>query len=399
MTTLPQEPELHRLETQPPIARPTDLEPMNLDRAKPLGLVWIKCPWPTFSLGLEETLKAYAAHVHQGQKPPPTGDSASLVILFCSSAEDVASEVEHLRALAPTNAPSSVVVFGLSVDLQLARSALKAGACGFIHAQMPPEQIVRALLVASEGEVVLPRELLNQLVKEQSQAEHLSALTPRLLEILELVAEGESNAQIADRLSLSENTIKQHLRRTYKTLRVKNRTQAVRLFRQKQSRSATRRNMMQPQPTEAEFTSTERERKSKMNRVLLVEPHHVLRQALACSLDGEPDFEVSVQASSLTEMHTSTSLDEVDVAVAEILLPDREDGAELIREIGSHRIPVVVMTSSSSAAHVRAALEAGAEEVLGKDVSFEELVEAMRRAVVGNGRARLPFPERRSGAP
>ena len=376
---------------------PQNLEPMNLDQPKPLGLVWIKCPWPTFSLGLEETLKAYAAHVHQGHKPP-TGGPASLVILCCSSAEDVASEVEHLRALAPTSAPPGVVVFGLSVSLQLARSALKAGACGFIHAQMPPEQIVRALLVASEGEVVLPRELLEHLVNEQSQAD-LPALTPRQLEILELVAEGESNAQIADRLFLSENTIKQHLRRTYKTLRVKNRTQAVRLFRQKQPSSATRRrNMMQPQPTEAEFTSTERERRSKMNRVLLVEPHHVLRQALACSLDGEPDFEVSVQASSLAEMHTSTSLDEVDVAVAEILLPDG-NGTDLIREVESHRIPVVVMTSSSSAAHVRAALEAGAEEVLGKDVSFEELAEAMRRAATGNGRARLPFPERRSGAP
>ncbi len=393
MTMLPQKPKPTKLETKPSMARPTDREFTKPEQSQPLGLVWIKCALPTLSLGLEKILKAYAAHVHQGQKPPAS-DPASLIILFCSSAEDVASEVEHLRALAP-NAPR-VVVFGLSVDLQLARSALKAGASGFIHAGMSPQQIVRALSVASEGEAVLPRELLNQLVKEQSQAD-LSVLTPRQLEILELVAEGESNAQMAHRLFLSENTIKQHLSRAYKTLGVKNRIQAARLFQQKQPRSATRRNMMQPRLTEAEFTSTERERRSKMSYVLLVEPHHVLRQALACSLDGEPDFEVSVQASSLAEVRTSTSLEEIDVAVAEILLPDG-NGTDLIREIESHRIPVVVMTSSSSAAHVQAALEAGANEVLGKDASFEELVEAMRRGA-GNGRARLPSPERRSGAP
>src|SRR5918998_1245275 len=50
-------------------------------------------------------------------------------------------------------------------------------------------------------------------------------------EILTLVAEGLTNAQIADTLSLSEFTIKQHLRHTYKILGVSNRTQAANLFR------------------------------------------------------------------------------------------------------------------------------------------------------------------------
>ena len=210
--------------------QPTEPEFTNSEQSElPLGSIWIKCAWPTFSLGLEQVLKAHATHVHRGQKPP-VGDSASLVIFFCLSAkDDVASEVEHLRALAPNT--SSVVVCGLSADLQLARSALKAGARGFIHVGMQPEQIVRALLVATMGDVVLPRELLNHLLlKEQSQGDPL-ALTTRQREILELVAEGESNAQIASRLFLSESTIKQHLRSAYKILGVKNRTQAARLFR------------------------------------------------------------------------------------------------------------------------------------------------------------------------
>jgi DNA-binding NarL/FixJ family response regulator len=155
----------------------------------PLGLVWVKCASPILSLGLEEVLKAHAAHVHRGQKPP-AGDSASLAVLFCSRAEDVAWELKHLQALAP-NTPS--VLFSFSVDPQQARSALRAGARGFIDAQMTPEQIVRTLSVASEGDVVLPRELLNHFVKEQSQQQgDLPGLTSRQWEILKLVAEGES---------------------------------------------------------------------------------------------------------------------------------------------------------------------------------------------------------------
>lgn len=61
------------------------------------------------------------------------------------------------------------LVFGLRADLQLARSALKAGARGLLHAEMHPDQVVRALSLASEGEVMLPRELLKDLAKEEQE--------------------------------------------------------------------------------------------------------------------------------------------------------------------------------------------------------------------------------------
>jgi DNA-binding CsgD family transcriptional regulator len=89
-----------------------------------------------------------------------------------------------------------------------------------------------ALEVALDGKVVLPRELLKVLVEEErSTTENLSGLSPRKQEILALVAEGLSNAQIARRSFLSESTIKQHLRAAYKVLGVKNRTEAATVFR------------------------------------------------------------------------------------------------------------------------------------------------------------------------
>ncbi len=80
--------------------------------------------------------------------------------------------------------------------------------------------------------MALPRELLEagvDLLNEQQRAPDLSALSERRLEILELVAEGLSNAQIAKRLYLSESTVKQHLRGAYKVLGVKNRREASKI--------------------------------------------------------------------------------------------------------------------------------------------------------------------------
>jgi DNA-binding NarL/FixJ family response regulator len=206
--------------------RPTIPEPAKHNR-KLLGLVWVTCPCPVVAAGLEKTLEA-KAHIHRGQEPPV--NTPSLVVLCANGEEDVAPEVRYLQSLAPD---SPVLVLGPHAELPLARSALRAGARGFIHAQMPPEQVVRALEVSAKGEHVVPRELLKALMEEKrSSTEDLAELTPQKREILGLVAEGLSNAQIARRFFLSESTIKQHLRGVYKVLGVRNRYQAARLLRQ-----------------------------------------------------------------------------------------------------------------------------------------------------------------------
>jgi DNA-binding NarL/FixJ family response regulator len=196
-----------------------------------VGTIWIDCPYPLLSASLGRTLRGFATRLHQGPKPPAGGAAPSAVICHAESAQDATLKVSNaVRALAP-EAP--ILVLGLQAQLPLARAALQAGAKGFIHAQMPPQQIVRALEVALKSqEVVLPRELLKALVEEeQSSTQSWAMLSPRKQEILGMVAEGLSNAQIARRAFLSESTIKQHLRAVYKVLGVKNRTQAAAVFR------------------------------------------------------------------------------------------------------------------------------------------------------------------------
>src|SRR5919107_2250177 len=123
-----------------------------------------------------------------------------------------------------------LLVLGSQLDLGLAFAALKNGADGFVHAQMDPAQVLRAVEVVQKGELAAPRGLLRYLLHHNEKPE-IGELSARQREILELVVEGLSNAQIAGRLYLSESTIKQHLRAAYKVLGVHNRTEAAKTMR------------------------------------------------------------------------------------------------------------------------------------------------------------------------
>jgi DNA-binding NarL/FixJ family response regulator len=195
------------------------------DSPRPLGLVWVDCPRSVVSAGLVRALEKRAT-VHQGLKPPR--DVPSCIILCANSREGLSERVEFYQELNPDAPP--IVVFGPQLDLPLARDALKAGASGFVHAEMMPDQLVRALAVAARGELVAPRELLRYVLSKDHPAD-LIALSVRQREILGHVVEGLTNAEIAKRLYLSESTIKQHLRAAYKLLGVSNRTEAANLFR------------------------------------------------------------------------------------------------------------------------------------------------------------------------
>jgi DNA-binding NarL/FixJ family response regulator len=192
---------------------------------KPLGVVWVDCPRSVVRAGLVRVLEKRAT-VHQGPKPPE--DVPSCVILCANSHEGLSERLEFYREQSPDALP--VVVFSPQLDLPLARDALQAGASGFVHAEMMPDQLVRALAVAARGELVAPRELLRY-VLTRDQSGDLAALSARQREILGYVVEGLSNAEIGRRLYLSESTIKQHLRAAYKLLGVSNRTEAANLFR------------------------------------------------------------------------------------------------------------------------------------------------------------------------
>ena len=190
-----------------------------------LGLVWIDCSYPVVAAGLKEALEG-RARVHIGQTAPTDAEIPVCAVFDTSGTESISEGIERIRGVNPD---IPILVFSLHVDLPLARAALRHGARGFIHAGMELDQIARALEVAHRGEIVVPRKLLEYLLVNDDPAD-LDALTVRQQEILQLVAQGLSNAQIAKSLFLSESTVKQHLRATYKILGVSDRKEAARLI-------------------------------------------------------------------------------------------------------------------------------------------------------------------------
>jgi DNA-binding NarL/FixJ family response regulator len=215
-------------------AQETNVRTLRPDPETQLA-VWVQCPYPLVTLGLQQTLRAAGHDIRLGQKGPGTaehqeqGGTPPSCVVYCPKDEDdVAGRVEGLRHRFP-EAP--VLVLGSDAgDLPLARAALRGGARGFLHLGMQPSHIARAISLASEGEIVFPRELTAALINEEPQPPDLLALTPRQREILGLVARGLTNAEIGRELFLTEGTVKQHLRAAYKVLGVGSRVQAARLL-------------------------------------------------------------------------------------------------------------------------------------------------------------------------
>jgi RNA polymerase sigma factor (sigma-70 family) len=114
-------------------------------------------------------------------------------------------------------------------------AALSAGASGFLLKDVTPEHLVAAVRMVRSGDALLAPAITRRLVERfasrgaDTAAIHrdLSALTPRELEVLRLLAQGLSNAELAVRLHLSEATVKTHVARILAKLQLRDRVQAV----------------------------------------------------------------------------------------------------------------------------------------------------------------------------
>lgn len=113
--------------------------------------------------------------------------------------------------------------------------ALRAGCSGFLLKDAPAAELVRAIRVVAEGEALLAPSVTRRLVTEvlarrpapRAETEALRALTTREREVLEQVATGRSNAEIAEELVVSEETVRTHVARMLAKLGLRDRVQAV----------------------------------------------------------------------------------------------------------------------------------------------------------------------------
>jgi DNA-binding NarL/FixJ family response regulator len=135
-----------------------------------LDLVWVSCPHKeeeeevvVVAPIVKEAL-AEKSRVYIGKEPPPPQKEDPCCVLLCTSGEGIVSEMRRLQSQAPN---SPVVVFSQTKEPRLVAEALRAGASGFVHAGMRARTIALALALASEGEVLIPREVLGELLGQR----------------------------------------------------------------------------------------------------------------------------------------------------------------------------------------------------------------------------------------
>jgi DNA-binding NarL/FixJ family response regulator len=136
----------------------------------------------------------------------------------------------------PDNGPKIIVLTTFEMD-EYVFEALRAGASGFLLKRTRADDLISGIKVVAEGEALLSPSITGRLIREfvkrpsskmdGASAKRLDLLTERELEVLTLVAHGLSNMEIAERIFISEGTVKTHIRRLFSKLDVRDRTQAV----------------------------------------------------------------------------------------------------------------------------------------------------------------------------
>jgi two-component system response regulator DevR len=144
------------------------------------------------------------------------------------------------RAILRDRAETRVIVLTSSADDRMIYESISAGACGYLLKEIDPAGLVDAVRRAAAGEAILSPDLTARVLNlvrtpggQSEPARLLATLSPQESRVLELVVAGLTNKEIAHRLDLSENTVKNYLGTVFEKLQVTRRSQAAALFAQR----------------------------------------------------------------------------------------------------------------------------------------------------------------------
>ena len=140
--------------------------------------------------------------------------------------------LEALRNIREKSPGTQVVILTVSDDDSDLMEAIQAGANGYLLKSLSAETFLELLQGLKRGEAAISGQMTARLIKgigaqANSKTEPFEKLTSRELDLLHLVADGLSNKAIAQELSISENTVKYHMKNIFQKLHAQNRTEAV----------------------------------------------------------------------------------------------------------------------------------------------------------------------------
>jgi len=136
--------------------------------------------------------------------------------------------IPEIRSQAPE---TKIVILTSFSDDETVFAAIQAGALSYLLKDCSPDELIQAIRDAYEGKPTLPADIAIRLIREINKPPDLppteNPLTERELEVLRLIARGLTNQEIADKLVLSERTVRTHVSNILEKLNLANRTQAA----------------------------------------------------------------------------------------------------------------------------------------------------------------------------
>jgi two-component system response regulator DevR len=155
-----------------------------------------------------------------------TSNKPDLLITGVKMSPGEPDGIELVRSARQRNPGLKAIVLSMYEDAERIEAAFAAGADAYVFKSAHPEDLTAAVRQAFEHSIYLAYG--RRAVQQPPALEDAAGLTPRELEILRLVGEGRSNAQVAKTLWVTEQTVKFHLSNVYRKLGVTNRTEASR---------------------------------------------------------------------------------------------------------------------------------------------------------------------------
>ncbi|RLD81362.1 MAG: hypothetical protein DRJ10_06295 [Bacteroidetes bacterium] len=138
---------------------------------------------------------------------------------------------QELKLLLSKNPQLIICIISASTDNEHIQTAFKLGVKGYICKAAEPDELQLALLQVHAGKVYFPPQMRSNKINSQNKST-CNKLTLRQQDILKLVTQGCCNKIISRKLSITESTVKRHLHNTFRILKAKNRTEAVKIARQ-----------------------------------------------------------------------------------------------------------------------------------------------------------------------
>ena len=183
-----------------------------------------------FRQGLKHLLAdtRFAVEVEFSTIEQAVGDTVASGLVITGKASTEPGDLQQLRE---AYSEARIVVLASDLTVDALRDAMNAGADGFLMNDVSPEALLQSLELVMLGEKVFPTNLAAMLLDLSNAPSPLNSvrgvMTPREHEILQALVTGSSNKMIANRLGITEATVKIHLKTLLRKIDVNNRTQAA----------------------------------------------------------------------------------------------------------------------------------------------------------------------------